>query len=104
MNRAHLRDTTSPLLTPAQAAEILDLTTRQLAARRRQNTAPKWFVIGLRTIRFDRAAVENVARAASQSRRRRDINQKTILYRDIRSSISRPRTPLRRRPGQRDQR
>ena len=48
----------SPLLTPAQAAGILGVTIKQLAALRRQNLAPKSFMIGRRLVRFDRAEVE----------------------------------------------
>jgi predicted DNA-binding transcriptional regulator AlpA len=62
MTQPRSAELVSPLLTPAQAAQILGITTRQLARRRRQNTAPKSFVIGTKLIRFDRAAVERSAR------------------------------------------
>jgi predicted DNA-binding transcriptional regulator AlpA len=61
MNQPRSADFISPLLTPAQAAQILGITTRQLARRRRQNAAPKSFTIGVKLIRFDRAAVERAA-------------------------------------------
>jgi predicted DNA-binding transcriptional regulator AlpA len=58
MTQPRSAELVSPLLTPAQAAQILGITTRQLAKRRRQNTAPKSFSIGPHLVRFDRAAVE----------------------------------------------
>jgi predicted DNA-binding transcriptional regulator AlpA len=65
MTHSRSAELVSPLLTPAQAAQILGITSRQLARRRRQNAAPKSFAIGAKLIRFDRAAVEQAARASS---------------------------------------
>lgn len=62
MIQSHTAELVSPLLTPAQAAQILGITTRQLARRRRQNIAPKSFSISPHLVRFDRAAVERSAR------------------------------------------
>jgi predicted DNA-binding transcriptional regulator AlpA len=67
MTPARSAELTSPLLTPAEAALILGITTRQLARRRRQKTAPKSFTISPKLIRFDRAAVEHVARNHTDS-------------------------------------
>jgi predicted DNA-binding transcriptional regulator AlpA len=64
MTQPRTAELVSPLLTPAQAAQILGITTRQLARRRRQNAAPKSFVIGAKLIRFGRADVERSARTS----------------------------------------
>jgi predicted DNA-binding transcriptional regulator AlpA len=48
----------SPVMKPAEAASILGVTVKQLDAMRRQNAAPKFYVLGPRLVRFDRADVE----------------------------------------------
>lgn len=49
----------SPLLTPAEASQLLGISVRSLARRRRQGTAPVHYRIAATTIRYDRAATEH---------------------------------------------
>jgi predicted DNA-binding transcriptional regulator AlpA len=51
----------SPLLTPAETAQMLGVSRRRLASLRRRGAAPRAFIIGVGLIRFDRADVERVA-------------------------------------------
>lgn len=51
----------SPLLTPAEASQLLGINVRALARRRRRGTAPLHYRIAATTIRFDRAATEHDA-------------------------------------------
>ena len=46
----------SPLMTPAETAQLLGVSVRQLARMRRQGTAPTHYRIDPTIIRFDRAA------------------------------------------------
>lgn len=46
------------LLTPAQVAEILEVTTRTLAMWRRERTGPVFHALSAKTIRYSRADID----------------------------------------------
>jgi hypothetical protein len=50
-------DLNEPLLTETMAAELLGVTTEQLALWRRQDKGPEWLSIGRRIIRYEPAAI-----------------------------------------------
>lgn len=51
-------DAASPLMTPAEAAATLGITTRQLRTMRRRNTGPTFYTLGPRLVRYSRVDVE----------------------------------------------
>ena len=51
-NHSALTPTTSPLLTPSQAADWMGLKTATLRDWRRTGTGPKWISINRKTIRY----------------------------------------------------
>lgn len=67
MTATHCSAPTSPLLTPEQAACLLDTTTAELEAQRTSGTGPTYHPIGFGTIRYNTASVMRW-RAAAVSR------------------------------------